>query len=65
VFSPSYQCDLCGKNITTAQDAVKVGYQSYGFWALALCADCGKPAIQLLKCIEKKLKNTRTHATSL
>jgi len=48
--------DLCGKDIGSVNDVVKVGYHSYGFLALEFCADCGKPVVQFLKRIEKKLK---------
>jgi len=54
-----YQCDLCGKDITTANDVVKVGYRSYGFLASEFCADCGKPLIQFLKKAEKKFKSRK------
>jgi hypothetical protein len=49
------KCDLCGKEITTANDGVRVGVRSYGFLASEFCADCGKPMVQFLKRVEKKL----------
>jgi hypothetical protein len=49
-----HTCDLCGKDISTANDVVKVGYRSYGFLASEFCADCGKPVVQFLKRVEKK-----------
>jgi DNA-directed RNA polymerase subunit RPC12/RpoP len=54
-----YQCDLCGKDISTTNDIVKVGYRSYGFLASEFCADCGKPVVQFLKRVEKKLKSSK------
>jgi hypothetical protein len=51
-----HKCDLCGKDISTANDVVKVGYRSYGLLASEFCADCGKPVVQFLKRVEKKLK---------
>jgi uncharacterized Zn finger protein len=54
-----HQCDLCGKDISTAHDVVKVGYRSYGFLASEFCADCGKPVVQFLTRVEKKLKSRK------
>ena len=54
-----HQCDLCGKDISTANDVVKAGYQSYGFLASEFCAECGKPVVQFLKRVEKKLKGRK------
>jgi hypothetical protein len=51
-----HTCDLCGKDISTAHDVVKVGYRTYGFLASEFCADCGKPVVQFLNRVEKKLK---------
>ena len=51
------RCDLCGKDISIANDIVKVGYRSYGLLASEFCADCGKPVVQFLKRVEKKLKS--------
>ena len=51
------RCDLCGKDISTANDIVKVGYRSYGLLACEFYADCGKPVVQFLKRVEKKLKS--------
>jgi hypothetical protein len=56
-----YQCDLCGKDITMANDVVKVGVRSYGFLASEFCADCGKPVVMFLKRVEKKLKSRNKH----
>jgi hypothetical protein len=56
-----HTCDLCGKDISTANDVVKVGYRSYGFLASEFCAYCGKPVVQFLKRIEKKLKGREKH----
>jgi hypothetical protein len=50
-----HQCDLCGKDIGSPDDVVKVGYHSYGFLASEFCIDCVKPVVQFLKRIEKKL----------
>jgi hypothetical protein len=50
-----HKCDLCGTDISTANDVVKVGYRSYGLLASEFCADCGKPVVQFLKRVEKKL----------
>jgi hypothetical protein len=49
-------CDLCGKEITTAQDVVRVGVRSYGFLASEFCADCGKPVVAFMKRTAKRLK---------
>jgi hypothetical protein len=55
------KCDLCGKDITTANDVVRVGVRSYGFLASAFCADCGNPVVIFLKRVERKLKSRKTH----
>jgi len=55
------KCDLCGKDIATAKDVVRVGVRSYGFLASEFCTDCGNPVVMFLKRIEKKLKSTKTH----
>ena len=57
-----HQCDLCGKDISTAHDVVKVGYRSYGFLASEFCADCGKPVVQFLTRVEKKLKRRKSQS---
>jgi uncharacterized Zn finger protein len=57
-----HQCDLCGKDISTAHDVVKVGYRSYGFLASEFCADCGKPVVQFLTRVEKKLKSKKSQS---
>ncbi len=49
------KCDLYGKEIPTAKDVVRVGVRSDGFLPSEFCADCGKPVVQFLKRIEKKL----------
>jgi uncharacterized Zn finger protein len=54
-----HQCDLCGKDISTAHDVVKAGYRSYGFLASEFCADCGKPVVQFLKRVEKTLTSKK------
>jgi hypothetical protein len=56
-----HTCDLCGKDISTANDVVRVGVRSYGFLASEFCADCGKPVIMFLKRVERKLKSRKTH----
>jgi hypothetical protein len=53
------KCDLCGKDITTAKDVVRVGVRSYGFLASEFCADCGKLVVQFLNRVEKKLKSKK------
>jgi hypothetical protein len=55
------KCDLCGKDITTAKDVVRVGVRSYGFLAWEFCAECGKPVVLFLKRVERKLKTRNTH----
>jgi hypothetical protein len=52
-----HTCDLCGRDISTANDLVKVGYRSYGLLASEFCADWGKPVVQFLTRVEKKLKS--------
>ena len=60
-----HTCDLCGKDISTANDVVKVGYRTYGFLASEFCADCGKPVIAFMKRTAKKLKSrTQQSATA-
>jgi DNA-directed RNA polymerase subunit RPC12/RpoP len=56
-----YRCDLCGKDISTANAVVQVGYHSYGFLASEFCADCGKPVVRFLTRVEKKLKSRKGH----
>jgi hypothetical protein len=56
-----HQCDLCGKDISTANDVVKAGYHTYGFLASEFCAACGGPVVQFLTRVEKKLKSRKTH----
>jgi rRNA maturation endonuclease Nob1 len=53
------KCDVCGKDITTAKDVVRVGVRSYGFLPSEFCADCGKPVVQFLKRVEKKLTSKK------
>jgi hypothetical protein len=55
------KCDLCGKDISTASDVVKVGVRSYGFLASEFCADCASPVVMFLKRVERKLKSRKTH----
>jgi hypothetical protein len=55
------KCNLCEKDISTANDVVKVGVRSYGFLASEFCADCGTPVVMFLKRVEKKLKSRNTH----
>jgi hypothetical protein len=52
-------CDVCGKDITAAKDVVRIGVRSYGFLASEFCADCGKPVVQFLNRVEKKLKSKK------
>jgi hypothetical protein len=59
-----HQCDLCGKDISPADDVVKVGYHSYGLLASEFCAECGKPMEQFLTRIDKKLKSRKTQRTT-
>ena len=59
-----YTCDLCGKDISTAKEVVRVGYRSYGFLASEFCADCGKPVVQFLKRGEKKLASKKPQPMS-
>jgi hypothetical protein len=54
-----HTCDVCGKDISTANDVVKVGYRSYGLLASEFCADCGKPVVQFLTRVEKKLMSKK------
>jgi hypothetical protein len=56
------KCDVCGKEMTTAKDVVRVGVRSYGFLTSEFCADCGTPVVQFLKRVEKQLasKNPRS-----
>jgi uncharacterized Zn finger protein len=54
-----HTCDRCGTDTSTANDVVKVGYRSYGFLASEFCADCGKPVVQFLKRVEKKLTSKK------
>jgi hypothetical protein len=58
------RCDLCGKDISIANDIVKVGYRSYGFLASEFCADCGKPVVQFLKRVEKTLTSKKPQPMS-
>jgi hypothetical protein len=60
-----HTCDLCGKDISTANDVVNVGYRTYGFLASEFCADCGTPMVQFLKRIEKKLKGREKHTSGV
>jgi endogenous inhibitor of DNA gyrase (YacG/DUF329 family) len=53
------KCDLCGTDISTVNDVVKVGYRSYGLLASEFCPDCGKPVVQFLKRVEKKLASKK------
>ena len=53
------KCDLCGNEITTANNVVRVGVRSYGFLASEFCADCGKPVVQFLTRVEKKLTSKK------
>ena len=53
------KCDLCGKEITTGKDVVRVGVRSYGFLTSEFCADCGKPVVQFLRRVEKKLASKK------
>ncbi len=56
------KCDACGKEITAANDVVRVGVRSYGLLASEFCADCGKPVVQFLKRVEKKLTSKKPHS---
>jgi hypothetical protein len=58
------KCDLCGKEMTTAKDVVRVGVRSYGFLASEFCADCGKPVVQFLKRVEKTLTSKKPQPMS-
>jgi hypothetical protein len=58
------KCDLCGKEMTTANAVVRVGVRSYGFLASEFCADCGKPVVQFLTRVEKKLKSRKQQPTA-
>ena len=58
------KCDLCGKEITAARDVVSVGVRSYGFLSSEFCADCGKPVVQFLKRVEKKLTSKKPQPMS-
>jgi hypothetical protein len=49
------KCDLCGKEMTTTKDVVRVGVRSFGLLASEFCADCGKPVVQFLTRVEKQL----------
>jgi hypothetical protein len=49
------KCDLCGTEIPTAKDVVRVGVRSYGFLPSECCADCGKSVVQFLTRVEKQL----------
>ena len=53
------KCDLCGKELTAAKDVVRVGVRSYGLLASEFCADGGKPVVQFLKRVEKKLTSKK------
>jgi hypothetical protein len=57
-------CDLCGTDISTAKDVVRIGVRSYGFLASEFCADCGKPVVQFLKRVEKKLTSKKPQPMS-
>jgi hypothetical protein len=59
------KCDLCGKDITTANDVVKVGVRSYGFLASEFCADCGKPVVAFMKRTAKKLKGREKYTSGV
>jgi hypothetical protein len=59
------KCDLCGKDITMAKDVVSVGVRSYGFLTSEFCADCGKPVVQFLNRVEKKLKGREKHTSGV
>ena len=54
-----HKCDLCGTDISATNDVVKVGYRSYGLLASEFCANCGKPVVQFLKRVEKKLRSKK------
>jgi hypothetical protein len=53
------KCDLCGKDISTANDVVKVGYRTYGLLASEFCASCGKPVALFLQRLEKMKKGKK------
>jgi hypothetical protein len=57
------KCDLCGKEITTAKDVVRVGVRNYGFLPSEFCADCGKPVVQFLTRVEKQLASKNPQST--
>jgi hypothetical protein len=59
-----HQGDWCGKDISPADDVVKVGYHSDSFLASEFCAECGKPVVQFLTRIDKKLKSRKTQRTT-
>jgi hypothetical protein len=50
---------LCRKEIATANDVVRVSVRRYGFLASEFCADYGKPVVQFLTRVEKKLTSKK------
>ena len=56
------KCDLCGRDMSAANDVVKVGYCSYGFLASEFCADCGKPVVLFMKRVHKKMQARENNA---
>jgi hypothetical protein len=58
------KCDVCGTEMTTAKDVVRVGVRSDGFLASECCADCGKPVVQFLKRVEKTLTSKKPQPMS-
>ncbi len=57
-----YKCDMCGKDITTANDVVKVAVRTYGFLASESCASCGKPVVLFMKRVHKKMQERENKA---
>ena len=48
--------------MSTAKDVVRIGVRRYGFLASEFCADCGKPVVQFLTRVEKKLTSKKSQS---
>ena len=54
-------CDMCGKEIADEKTIVRAGagiFRMLG--AKEFCASCGKPVVQFLKRVEKRLQRNET-----
>lgn len=49
-----YKCDLCLSEILEKKTTIHIGRQLLG--GIALCPECGKPALDFLESVEQKIK---------